>query len=182
MKESSPPSYGFTLLELLTVIAIIGLLAGILFPVINGARRSGLQAKSKTQFAQWKTAIESYRQEYGYYPFTQGSGDNLFKINESGNRELFEEVLNGSNRTFNRRGIPFYRLSENDLEEPARYGSNIIDAFGNTDLAILIDADLDGRIAVDGFEIKSSVEVIAHENEALGFPRITTWVESDQRN
>ena len=59
---------GFTLIELLTVIAIICILAGILIPTASSARVAANKAKVRAQFGQWGTAVEAFRQEYGYYP------------------------------------------------------------------------------------------------------------------
>src|SRR5258708_34971588 len=63
----------FTLLELLTVIAVIGILAALLFPGIRSARVSANKAKTRVQFNQWAAALEGFRSEYGYYPALHSS-------------------------------------------------------------------------------------------------------------
>lgn len=72
---------GFTLVELLTVIAIIGILAAILVPTTSSARTAAKKAKTRGQFAQWGAAIEAFRQEYGMYPVFETSGAGLNKVN-----------------------------------------------------------------------------------------------------
>ena len=139
-----------------------------------------MKAKSKAQFSQWVAAVEGFRQEYGYYPFLSGSGDTLFVINDGSNRTLFEEVLSGKESVYNRRGICFYTLSEDELLDPEVEGSPIQDAFGNTSLLLLLDGNRDGRIQVNGYDIRGSAEVVAVEDEGLGYPEITTWVVRDQ--
>jgi prepilin-type N-terminal cleavage/methylation domain-containing protein len=62
----------FTLIELLTVMAIIGILAAIIIPTVSSVRVSANKAKTKVQFNQWASAIESFRSEYGYYPSFRG--------------------------------------------------------------------------------------------------------------
>jgi prepilin-type N-terminal cleavage/methylation domain-containing protein len=60
----------FTLIELLTVLAIIAVLAGL---VIGAARRgseSGRIARAKAELAALSAALESYRRTYGDYPQT----------------------------------------------------------------------------------------------------------------
>ena len=59
-------SSGFTLLVLLSVIAIVAILAGLIFPGVRAARVSAHKARTKVQFNQWASAIEGFRSEYGY--------------------------------------------------------------------------------------------------------------------
>jgi prepilin-type N-terminal cleavage/methylation domain-containing protein len=49
---------GFTLVELLVVIAIVMLLAGILFPVLKGARDRGLATQCLNNLKQLGAALE----------------------------------------------------------------------------------------------------------------------------
>ena len=58
----------FTLIELLIVIAIIGLLAAILFPAFRGAQESARQANCATNLKQIYQAVELYRQDEKAYP------------------------------------------------------------------------------------------------------------------
>ncbi|MHC4123846.1 MAG: type II secretion system protein [Planctomycetota bacterium] len=66
---------GFTLVELLTVLAIMALLVGILVPSINTARNMAKKAKQKGQFAAIEMAILSFKQEDGDYPPSSESFD-----------------------------------------------------------------------------------------------------------
>ncbi|MBQ2789014.1 MAG: type II secretion system protein [Thermoguttaceae bacterium] len=59
---------GFTLIEILVVIAIIGLLAGIGFTAFGGARAFFGSASAKTRLTDVETALEIYKQKYGEYP------------------------------------------------------------------------------------------------------------------
>lgn len=59
---------GFTLLESVAVIAIVGLLAGI---VIGGGRRAvdaGRVARARAELAALGASLEAYRRHYGDYP------------------------------------------------------------------------------------------------------------------
>lgn len=60
----------FTLIELLTVIAIIGILAGIVIGVGRRASESGREARAKVELSAISTALESYKRQYGDYPRT----------------------------------------------------------------------------------------------------------------
>lgn len=60
--------YGFTLVELLTTVAIIAMLIGLLIPAISYVR---LNAKNTAQRAQFNTmglALMSFKNDYGDYP------------------------------------------------------------------------------------------------------------------
>ena len=60
----------FTLMEILTAIAIILLLAAISFPVLAEARRAGFRAESIEYLRQVGLAIEMYRDDHdGQLPF-----------------------------------------------------------------------------------------------------------------
>ena len=58
----------FTLIELLSVIAIIGILAGIVIGVGRRAGESGRESRAKVELAAISTALESYKRQNGDYP------------------------------------------------------------------------------------------------------------------
>lgn len=66
--------HSFTLIELLTVIAVIAILAGIMLPAINGAREKAKATKAKTEIKSLQMAIQQYETTYGYLPVA-GSSD-----------------------------------------------------------------------------------------------------------
>ena len=55
---------GFSLLELLTVVAIIGILAGIGAPMITSAQRQARQADCRSNLRQFGIALASYRSDH----------------------------------------------------------------------------------------------------------------------
>lgn len=61
---------GFTIIELLTVIAIIGILTSIAITAGRGVQERGKIAQAKAEMAVLAAALEQYKQHYGDYPWT----------------------------------------------------------------------------------------------------------------
>lgn len=62
---------GFTLIELMVVIVIIGILAGLIVPRIMGRTDEARQAKARLQIESIGTALKLYRLDNGNYPTTE---------------------------------------------------------------------------------------------------------------
>ena len=76
-------SMGFTLVELLVVISIIGLLVGLLAAGIPLAIEKGMTAKAKGEASAIVAAIKAYKQEYGRFPGDPSIANRLFSSNSS---------------------------------------------------------------------------------------------------
>ena len=59
---------GFTLIELIVVIAIIGILASIVYVNLGGTSAAGHNAKRKADLRNIQTALEAFKQKNGFYP------------------------------------------------------------------------------------------------------------------
>jgi prepilin-type N-terminal cleavage/methylation domain-containing protein len=68
----------FTLIELLVVIVIIGVLAGLSFPVYQSVQNSAKKTQAKNDVTQIVTAVSAFYTEYGRYPTTAATGADAF--------------------------------------------------------------------------------------------------------
>ncbi len=64
---------GFTLIELMVVIVILGILAMYIAPKIMGRPEEARQVKAKVDIASLETALKLYRLDNGMYPTTEQS-------------------------------------------------------------------------------------------------------------
>ncbi|HTJ79746.1 MAG TPA: prepilin-type N-terminal cleavage/methylation domain-containing protein [Rariglobus sp.] len=150
----------FTLIELLTVIAIIGILAAILIPAVGAAKNAANRAKTKSQFGQWATAMTSFKQEYGYYPIIC-TGDRVNANNThgvefanalAGKKNLKGESYDSNSSPTaaqvygNTKLIGFYTIGSGDLDLTDPSTPYLIDAFGNSDIVVRVDTNSDGKI------------------------------------
>jgi type II secretory pathway pseudopilin PulG len=166
------------LLEVLTVVVVIGILAALLFPGLRSARIAAAKARTRVQFNQWAAAIESFRSEYGYYPLLHDS----HLVNPPGQTtdpatlHLFHDVLAARRRDGS--GLPVYTAGTNSRFPEAQnrklvsfhtFGAadfdaaNLVrDAFDNTEIAVLVDRNLDGVIQTGiDFDILPAVKGLA---------------------
>lgn len=159
-----PPSRtsAFTLLELLSVMAVIGILAALVFPAVRSARVAASKARTKVQFSQWAAALEGFRGEYGYYPaFGPTALVNGGATTSVSDDHPFHDILAGRKRdgtplppagpaaAQNRKLIGFYAFSDADFTKAGSPRPNLLcDAFDNTEIAVLVDRNLDGVIRV----------------------------------
>lgn len=187
---------GFTLVELLTVIAIIAVLAAILIPTVSRVRENARKAKTRVQFSQWVTAIETFRQDQGFWPDfgsepqagnpwrssdLDPEGNLVFNLGDTSRQRRiprsFVEFLVGQqmdgrpfDQTFlnsprnrfhpNRRGVTYLSMGDDSFvpDPDAPNELLIADAFGNTDIIVVMDGNLSGQVVlrtVPEFRVRS---------------------------
>jgi len=128
-------TYGFTLLELLVVISIIGLLAAVVLGSLNGSQQDALKARTLSELRSVHTAMEILRLESGLYP--HGEEDYCPPQAASGN--------------------------EIDLSDPALglNSSTLVDPWGSP---YFFDGDYyctSGALGCGGFESTNGSEILA---------------------
>lgn len=168
----------FTLVEILTVIAIIAILMGLLLPVMSTAQRKGKENKARAAIQSIKFAIEQYENDYGLLPKigTSTSDDNVFNTTmsnseSSGDYDKLMEILtftkimhptasnngqalitSGTDNYFeaNLKKIRYLEAPANKVKDISNTeGYFILDPWGRR-YGIVIDNNYDGMLGNDG--------------------------------
>ena len=146
MKTSSKR---FTLIELLIVIAIIGILAGLVFPALGTVRNNAKSSKASTECQSLKTAIIMYESEFSCWPAkTSGSSDAL--VSSTDYIEMCK-ILTGENS----KKMVFYEVGVGYDDT-----KGILDPWGRP-YQVILDVDYDGKI-------KNTVEAVSAVNAVNG--------------
>lgn len=75
---------GFTLIELMVVIVILGILAGLIIPRIMGRPEEAKRLKANLQIESLETALKLYKLDNGMYPDTEQGLQALVEEPEAG--------------------------------------------------------------------------------------------------
>jgi len=144
----------FTLAELLLVIVIIVILAGLTFPVFQGVLERAKKLQAKNDLTQIVTAVNAFYTEYGRYP-TSATTDATATYGPGGstteNGGLFNELRATGLFTLNTRQIVF--ISPPDAKDQNNSRSGIKTSTGGyydpwaTEYAVAMDADYNNQIA-----------------------------------
>ncbi|MCP4759207.1 MAG: prepilin-type N-terminal cleavage/methylation domain-containing protein [Planctomycetes bacterium] len=65
---------GFTLIEILIVVVILGILAAVIIPQFTNAADDASVSSARTQLQTMRSQIELYRSQQGNYPAANGAG------------------------------------------------------------------------------------------------------------
>ena len=141
------PSSGFTLLEMMLVIGIIAILAGMLFPVIIGVRARVREKQAAAETRTILMAIKAYRQEYGKWPAQIQQAQDVTYVT---NNYLVIQPLLGSNiidgRPLNPKNKVFLNLQVNTNNPD--YAGNYLDPWG-IPYVICMDENGDNKLMID---------------------------------
>ena len=160
----------FTLVELLVVISIIGLLAGLAVPAINGALKSAKKSEVAAVAQSIRTAVLAFNSEYGTWPTNTATF--IADVN-------FLNQMTTATNPSNLRGIIF-------LEVPAKFtnASGIVTPSGyltgsaRSNFIVAVDLDGDGLVtATNGItatNLRTAVAVWAPDNTKTN-QSVGTW-------
>ena len=75
---------GFTLIELMVVIVILGILAGLIVPRLMGRPDEAKQLKARIQIESLETTLKLYKLDNGMYPSTEQGLEALVELPDTG--------------------------------------------------------------------------------------------------
>lgn len=134
-KRSESRCGGFTLVEVLVVVAIIGILMGLVAGGLTMARKKAERVKVMTQVTDIASAWEAYRLEYGHFPSQI--------LTEMGPDAL--GILRGDKSDDNPQGSAFLDFRSGATEYTDRWRRRF---------QFVLDTDYDGRVTVPGHGTK----------------------------
>jgi prepilin-type N-terminal cleavage/methylation domain-containing protein len=133
----------FTLIELLTVMAIIGILAAFTLSVMGKLKRQQYIKNAQAELGQLETAIDRYKAAYGFYPPDNPCGSLVNQLRGPLVNQLYFELLGTTNVTpvANPPNPPKYQ-SLDDPTMQLQAPGDFVNAFGS---------DAKGNNCVSGF-------------------------------
>lgn len=110
--HSSPRRSGFTLIEMLVVIAIITMLAGMIVGIVNVVNRNKELAQCRAEMQQILFLLDEYQLKIGKYP--QGSGTDASSIKSTLEGLLGTTQVSAKTDFLDVWGTPFQYIRRND--------------------------------------------------------------------
>ena len=130
--------WGFTLVELLTTLAVIGILLGLLVPALNQVSKTATKVKQKAQFHAISTALEAFRNDYGDYPPSQW---------DMATYEIYSASQRLAEALVGRDGLGFHRASQ--FYEDGKNATGLSLYMNDPDFSLdyPLQADIDANLA-----------------------------------
>lgn len=162
-------SCGFTLLELLVVITIIGILAGLMFPVMTRIIANSKTAHAENDAAQLKNAISTYFTEYRKYPADPDTGDSETLRSDHDLMDILLGADNARAEEFNPRKVVFFTGKQARRADGGKFrkginmgsdgGGELWDPFAEL-YYVRMDMDYNGRVEAPDWDDSSDSNII----------------------
>ena len=159
----------FTLVEILVVVSIIGLLAGLSIPAVGGALSSAKRAKVSSMANQIRIAVTQFYTEYGFYPTNrdfdqQGIGRTTAE---------FAQILTGDSNnsaalTMNPRRLAFLEVPNDFTSNNSVATRGILTPAGyfkgnvRSNFSVSVDHNYDGQVRVTNNSVATNYNATVH--------------------
>lgn len=161
----------FTLVELLVVIGILAILAGMLMPAIRTAMEKGERTQAKADATMLVTAWEHYHNKYGRWMFVDSESNIV--MNAVVMSAMQGYYTNKDSR--NPDNIQFLEINPKSIQPDGAFA----DPWTNT-YRVIFDWNQDGKVSPPGTTIYESVAVWSlgpdHKGDRLDDP--ASWVDN----
>jgi prepilin-type N-terminal cleavage/methylation domain-containing protein len=163
-------SKGFSLLELIVVLVIMLIIAGLVLAGTSTHRHATLVAKTQIQFLEYEAAINAYCREYGDLP-AFFRDEELVSLSDSDNSETFIKILSGQNvdgqplpaterKLLNPKGKSFHTFANEEFfmaPDGTRNRKILADAFNNRSIFLIVEDPFDEDTVVSKSKFPESV-------------------------
>lgn len=161
---------GFTLIEILVVISIIAILAGMIVPTFFYAKTRAKNAKAQVAVKALETAFKSYLDTYKVWPSGLGH-DQAYDISDDKFSpppfKVFSMLRGENDAVLNPQGIAFYEFES--TTNYTGYESTALDPWSDPPpwgdstkwyaYQVMFDDDYDTKISINGQDVYRSVLV-----------------------
>lgn len=165
----------FTLMELLIVIGIIAVLAGLLLPALAGAREHAKRTRAQTEMKTLQMAISMYESDYGYLPM----GGTERALNSADYTALIQ-VLQNVPPCGNARGKRYLDISTE--QGPGVFNDPWSSAANPQRYQIALDLDYDGDVEKRNSPPPATPPNVAELPYERVYNRVAVWSIGKDRN
>ena len=98
----------FTLVELMIVVAVIGVIAGIVLAAAGGVQKKAARDQTRTEIKSLMVGLERFRGDFGFYPTNSGTPSVTVLYPSLSNYVTFKTNQFTNNRVLDPYGYPYY--------------------------------------------------------------------------